>query len=87
MSIEPETPAAVGDDASMADVIDLSEITLIGIFRTPDSARTMLCLPSGRITSVNLGERSRAGRLVEVGEDWARFERAGAETELHMPSS
>ena len=87
MSTTTETPAAVADAARMDDAIDLSEIALIGLFRAGDEARVMLRLPSGRIDTVNLGERSRAGVLVAVGDDWARFAKGGAETELRMPAS
>ncbi len=87
MSTTTETPAAVAEAARLADAIDLSEIALIGLFRGPDSTRVMLRLPSGRISTIGLGDRSRAGTLIAVGDDFARFLRGGVETELRMPAS
>ncbi len=84
---EPQTPPEVAAAASVPAALDLSDLTLIGVFRGPESARVLLRLPSGEIAEHALGDQLSEGQIVSIGEDWITLARNGRETVLRMPGA
>ncbi|MFG5380131.1 hypothetical protein [Yoonia sp. R2-816] len=62
------TPAHVAAKATIADAIDLSQLTLLGVMQAHDGPAALLRSPRGRIERVQMGARAFGYTVAAVGD-------------------
>jgi Tfp pilus assembly protein PilP len=62
------TPTSVAQQATQTGAINLSELTLVGLFGAAGARRALLRLPSGRFQTVEVGDRVDGGQVVAISE-------------------
>lgn len=81
-----ETPPNVAQHASLPDALPQGEITVLGIFMTPETATALLRSPRGEITRLSPGESAFGVTLTAVADDAVMVQSArGAVTRLTIP--
>lgn len=72
--------------ATQTGAVDLSETLLLGLINAPEGPRALLRYASGRVKTVAPGDRTRAGKVLAIGEDRVVLAgRNGAQVILTMP--
>lgn len=88
--VTPATPtlpttASVRKAATVRDAIDLSTISLIGIYGSPRSRRALIRMPSGSYVRVTRGDSVDGWKVAAVGDDSLRLARGGDSQVLRVP--
>lgn len=79
-----ETPENVAEIATVPDAISLSTTVLIGTILGGEQPTALVRLQSGRIRSLNPGDRLDTRRIRAIQEGRVLLERQGAITELRL---
>jgi len=77
--------ASVAKNATIRNGINLSQISLIGVYGTEAKRRALLRLPTGRYVRVKKGDRLSGGQIAAIGVDSLRFVKGGRNRLMKMP--
>ncbi|MFD2173282.1 hypothetical protein [Rhodobacter lacus] len=92
-SSEPEPPrvapkvptsASVARQATQKNAIDLGDVTLIGLFGTPNNRRALVRMPNGRFYRVAVGDRLDGGKVTAIGEAQMTYQKSGRPITLKL---
>ena len=67
------------------NVLNLSQVNLIGVYGTPQSRRALVRLANGRFQKVKVGDRVDGGRVVAISDAELRYQKGGRNVVLKMP--
>jgi hypothetical protein len=83
----PDVPtrASVAKQATMANVLNMSKLSLIGIYGTPSNRHAMVRQANGRYVKVSIGDRIDGGRVAAITESELRYQKGGRMVVLEMP--
>ena len=93
---EPEAPAVanrgttsatVAQQATQTNAINLSDMTLVGLFGASGARRALLRLPSGRFQTVEVGDRVDGGQVVAISETQMSYVKGGNTITLKLLQS
>ncbi len=76
---------SVAREATEKNLLDLSKISLIGVYGSSSNRRALVRLPSGRFTKVEVGDRMDGGRVVAIDDETLRYTKRGRNVVLSMP--
>lgn len=76
---------SVAREATEKNLLDLSKISLIGVYGSSSNRRALVRLPSGRFTKVEVGDRMDGGRVLAIGDETLRYTKRGRNLVLSMP--
>lgn len=79
------TPADVQARATDADLLDLSEVNLLGTFGSSADARAIVRMPNGKVMNVAVGDKLNGGRVAGIGEGELYYVKRGKTLTLQMP--
>ncbi|OYU19741.1 MAG: hypothetical protein CFE34_03760 [Rhodobacteraceae bacterium PARR1] len=79
------TRASVAKQATVANVLSLSKLSLIGIYGTPSNRHAMVRQANGRYVKVSIGDRIDGGRVAAITESELRYQKGGRMLVLEMP--
>lgn len=79
------TRANVAKQATVANVLSLSKLSLIGIYGTPSARHALVRQPNGRYVKVAIGDRLDGGRVAAITDSELRYEKGGSMVVLAMP--
>jgi hypothetical protein len=79
------TRANVAKQATVANVLSMSKLSLIGIYGTPSARHALVRQPNGRYVKVAIGDRLDGGRVAAITESELRYEKGGRMVVLAMP--
>jgi type IV pilus biogenesis protein PilP len=79
------TPRNVSDAATMANVMALREINLIGVYGTPNDRRALVRLANGRYVRVSVGDSLDGGQVAAIGDNVLNYVRRGRTITLEIP--
>ncbi|WP_136439261.1 hypothetical protein [Pacificoceanicola onchidii] len=79
------TAGSVARSATVRNAINLSKVSLIGIYGTPSNRRALVRLPSGSYKKVKVGDRIDGGRVASISESELRYTKGGRNMTLKMP--
>ncbi|SOC05024.1 hypothetical protein [Rhodobacter maris] len=78
------TTASVARQATQKNAIDLGEVTLIGLFGTPNNRRALVRLPNGRFYRVAVGDRLDGGKVTAIGETQMTYQKGSRPITLKL---
>lgn len=83
----PETPtrASVAKQATVANALNLSRLSLIGVYGSSSNRYAMVRQPNGRYLRVGVGDRLDGGRVAAIGDSELRYQKGGRMLVLDMP--
>lgn len=83
----PEVPttASVARRATEDNVLRLNRLNLISVAGTSRSPRALVRFPSGRVTTVRVGDRLDGGRVQAIGDGRLVYVKGGRSYALEMP--
>ncbi|WP_425098794.1 hypothetical protein [Tropicibacter sp. S64] len=86
-TVQPSGPTggSVARNATVSNAINLSKVSLIGIYGTPSNRRALIRLPSGSYKKVKVGDSIDGGRVAAIGESELRYTKSGRNVLLKMP--
>ncbi|WP_206779617.1 hypothetical protein [Brevirhabdus pacifica] len=86
---DPRLPekTSVSRAATERNAVNLSKISLIGVYGTSSSRRALVRLPSGKFKKVEVGDRMDGGRVIAIGDESLRYTKSGRSVVLAMPRS
>lgn len=79
------TRASVAKQATMANVLNMSKLSLIGIYGTPSNRHAMVRQANGRYVKVSIGDRIDGGRVAAITDSELRYQKGGRMLVLEMP--
>lgn len=79
------TRASVAKQATVANVLSLSKLSLIGIYGTPSNRHAMVRQANGRYVKVSIGDRIDGGRVAAITDSELRYQKGGRMLVLEMP--
>jgi hypothetical protein len=79
------TPRSVSDAATMANVMALREINLIGVYGTPNDRRALVRLANGRYVRVSVGDSLDGGQVAAISDNALNYIRRGRTITLEIP--
>jgi type IV pilus biogenesis protein PilP len=77
--------ATVSRNATVKNAINLSKVSLIGIYGTPSNRRALVRLPNGKYVKVKKGDRLDGGRVQQIEQSSLRYIKSGRQRTLKMP--
>lgn len=93
---EPELPSAapkiptkatVAKQATFANVLNMSEINLIGIYGTQNNRYALVRQPNGRYKKMRVGDSIDNGKIVAITASELRYQKRGKLLALAMPKT
>ncbi|TKZ21692.1 hypothetical protein FAP39_03570 [Shimia litoralis] len=81
-----DTPNQVAKKATQSGALKRKSLTLIGIAGSTDALRALIMLPSGKVVTARMGERSSVGHVMGINETTVVLVRGGKEITLQMPN-
>lgn len=83
----PDVPtrASVAKQATVANVLNMSKLSLIGIYGTPSNRHAMVRQANGRYVKVAVGDRIDGGRVAAITDSELRYQKGGRMVVLEMP--
>ncbi|MEL6691346.1 MAG: hypothetical protein AAFP28_13620, partial [Pseudomonadota bacterium] len=80
------TRASVARAATTENAIRLRRVNLIGVYGTPSNRSALVRLANGRFVKVQVGGRLDGGRVNAISESSLRYQKAGRNITLEIPS-
>ncbi|PYF09198.1 hypothetical protein C8J30_11071 [Rhodobacter viridis] len=71
------TAASVAREATQKNALDLSKISLIGLYGTPSNRRALVRLPNGRFFKLQVGDRIDGGQVTAIGDSQMTYQKGG----------
>lgn len=83
----PTAPSAasVARSATQKNVLNLSKVSLIGIYGSSSSRRALVRLPSGRFVKVKVGDRLDGGRVTSMTTNRLTYQKGNRSLTLDTP--
>ena len=78
-------PGGVAAAATDENVLNLREISLIGLYGADNDRRALVRLSNGRYVRVSVGDRLDGGRVTAIGENALSYTKRGRTITLTMP--
>lgn len=87
-TVAPSGPISggVAQAATLEGALNLRDISLIGVFGTPDARRALVRMSNGRLVRVGVGDRLDGGRVQSIGDSSLNYTKRGRTVQLEMPS-
>jgi type IV pilus biogenesis protein PilP len=79
--------ASVAREATVKNAINLSKLTLIGIFGTESNRHALVRQPNGRLVKVEVGDRLDGGKVVAITTTEVRVQKGGEVISLTLPKT
>lgn len=79
------TSASVAKQATVKNAVNLSELTLIGIYGTENSRYALVRQPNGRMVKVKVGDKLDGGKVVALATSVLTYQKSGRTVTLEMP--
>ena len=79
------TSASVAKQATVKDAVNLSKMTLIGIYGTSSSRYALVRQPNGRLVKVRVGDRLDGGKVAAISSSELIYQKGGRAVTLEMP--
>ncbi len=79
------TSASVAKQATVTNAVNLSELTLIGIYGTESSRYALVRQPNGRMVKVKVGDKLDGGKVVALATSVLTYQKSGRAVTLEMP--
>lgn len=80
------TKATVAKSATVANVLNLSKINLIGVYGSQSQRRALVRLSNGKFVKVKIGDRIDGGKVAAIGEAELIYVKSGRQVRLQMPN-
>lgn len=81
------TTRTVAKQATIKNAINLSEVSLIGVYGSSSNRRALIRMPSGRFVKVKVGDRVDGGTIAAIGESEVSYVKRGRTIVLKMSKS
>lgn len=78
------TAASVAREATQKNALDLSRISLIGLYGTPSNRRALVRMPNGRFFKLQVGDRIDGGRVIAIGESQMTYQKGNRPITLSL---
>lgn len=78
------TAASVAREATQKNALDLSKISLIGLYGTPSSRRALVRMPNGRFFKLQVGDRIDGGQVTAIGESQMTYQKGNRPITLKL---
>lgn len=85
MTSDSKTPGNVADTATQPRMIDLGEVSVLGVFGSQTEPKALVRMPSGKTIRVETGSETDAGRVAGIDERGIVLEKAGRTRRITMP--
>ncbi|MQQ08952.1 hypothetical protein GFB49_10845 [Epibacterium sp. SM1979] len=87
-TVAPRLPSSanVSREATVANVIDLRKLNLIGISGSANNRRALVRMPSGRIRRVQVGDSIDGGRVTAIDNRRLLYQKRGRNLTLQLPN-
>lgn len=79
--------ASVAREATVKNAVNLSKLTLIGIFGTEANRHALVRQPNGRLVKVEVGDRLDGGKVVAITATEVRVQKGGQVQTLTLPKT
>jgi hypothetical protein len=79
------TRSVVAKQATFANALNMSKVSLIGVFGSPSNRYAMVRQPGGRFVKVSVGDRIDGGRVAAISERELSYVKNGQTHRLSMP--
>ncbi len=79
------TRASVAKAATLANVLRMRDVNLIGVFGTSSNRQALVRLANGRVQRVKVGDRVDGGKVAAIGNDELRYVKNGRNMLLELP--
>jgi hypothetical protein len=79
------TRSVVAKQATFANALNMSKVSLIGVFGSPSNRYAMVRQPGGRFVKVSVGDRIDGGRVAAISEREVSYVKNGQTHRLSMP--
>ncbi|MCT4555482.1 MAG: hypothetical protein N4A53_12405 [Pelagimonas sp.] len=86
-TVSPSGPTggSVARAATVRNAINLSKVSLIGVFGTESNRRALVRLPNGKYKKVKVGDRVDGGRVSAIDKSQLKYTKSGRSVTLKMP--
>ncbi|HQU70300.1 MAG TPA: hypothetical protein PLI43_19190 [Albidovulum sp.] len=81
------TTRTVAKQATIKNAINLSEVSLIGVYGSSSNRRALIRMPSGRFVKVKVGDRLDGGTIAAIGDSEVSYVKRGRTIVLKMAKS
>ena len=81
-----DTPAYVAEQATQKAALKRGTLTLIGIAGGAETLRALILLPSGKVVTAQLGEKSSVGTVLGIDNTRVILMRGNKQLTLELPS-
>jgi type IV pilus biogenesis protein PilP len=81
------TTRTVAKQATIKNAINLSEVSLVGVYGSSSNRRALIRMPSGRFVKVKVGDRLDGGTIAAIGESEVSYVKRGRTIILKMAKS
>ena len=81
------TRTIVDKQATVKNAMNLSDVSLVGIFGSNANRYALIRQPSGRFKKLKVGDRFDGGRVAAITENEVRYDKGGELIALRMPKT
>ena len=78
------TSASVAKQATQRNALNLGEMTLIGLYGTPNNRRALVRMPNGRFFKVGVGDRLDGGKVIAIGDGQLTYQKGSRPVTLKL---
>ncbi len=79
-------PGGVAANATLAEVMDLRAVNLIGVFGRPNDRRALVRLANGRYVRVGVGDSLDGGQVAAIGDNALNYVKRGQTITIAIPN-
>ena len=79
------TSASVAKQATVKDAVNLSQLTLIGIYGSDSRRYALVRQPNGRLVKVKVGDKLDGGKVAAITTSELTYQKSGRAVTLEMP--
>jgi Tfp pilus assembly protein PilP len=80
------TNASVARQATTKDALNLSKVSLLGVFGTASGRYAMVRQPMGGVKKVKVGDRLDGGQVAAITANAVQYQKGGRIVTLSMPA-
>lgn len=80
-----ESAAAIAREATVANVLPLGKVALVGVYGAPDQRSALVRLPSGKYVKLKVGDSLDGGRVAAIGTGELHYQKGSRTLTLTMP--
>ncbi|WP_444454963.1 hypothetical protein ACTTAI_06405 [Rhodobacter capsulatus] len=84
VSLRGPTAASVAREATQKNALDLSKISLIGLYGNPNNRRALVRMPNGRFFKLQVGDRIDGGQVTAIGDNQMTYQKGSRPITLKL---